>query len=289
MTESSVFAHPPESPARLAWRRFRRHRLAMAGTAIVLLLGVAAAAGPWAWKYDYKSQDFERQLKPPSLEHPFGTDRLGRDLFVRVLHGLRISLAVGLAASLISLLVGAPYGAIAGYAGGRLDNAMMRLVDALYAIPLILFVILLMMIFERGLHNVFIALGLVYWLGMARMVRGEVLRIKQLDYVRAARGLGASPARLIFRHILPNAAGPISVTLTFNIPEAIFTESFLSFIGLGVSAPRASLGALASDGIELLRAAPWVPLFPALGISLLMLGFNFIGDGLRDALDPNAR
>ena len=278
-----------ESPGRQAWRRLRRNRLAVAGGAIIALMAVAAAVGPFVWPYDYKTQNFAEQRQPPSWRHPFGTDFHGRDLFVRVLHGVRISLAVGLAASLISLAVGAPYGAVAGYVGGRVDEAMMRVVDALYAVPLILFVILLMVILERGLGNIFIALGLVYWLGMARIVRGETLRLKETDYVLAARGLGASPARILARHLLPNAMGPIIVTLTFNIPEAIFTESFLSFIGLGVQAPRASLGTLASDGVIHLGSAPWILLWPALGISLLMLGFNFLGDGLRDALDPKGQ
>ncbi len=277
-----------QSPARRAVRRLVRNRLAVAGAAIVLLMFVTAAAGPFVSTHDYMTQDYYKQRESPSLTHPFGTDFLGRDLLVRVLYGIRISLAVGIAASLISLTVGVTYGAVAGYAGGRTDEIMMRIVDALYGVPLILFVILLMVVLEPGLGNIFIALGLVYWLGMARIVRGEILRLKEQDYVQAARALGASPARILFRHLLPNATGPIVVTLTFNIPEAIFTESFLSFIGLGVQAPLASLGSLASDGVKHLSSAPWILLFPAVGISLLMLGFNFLGDGLRDALDPRA-
>jgi oligopeptide transport system permease protein len=277
-----------QSPARRAVRRLARNRLAVVGAVIIVLMSIAAAGGPLVSTHDYKSQDYLLQRESPSLAHPFGTDFLGRDLLVRVLYGIRISLAVGIAASFISLTVGIAYGAVAGYAGGRTDEIMMRIVDALYGVPLILFVILLMVVLKPGLGNIFIALGLVYWLGMARIVRGEILRLKEQDYVQAARALGASPARILFRHLLPNATGPIIVTLTFNIPEAIFTESFLSFIGLGVQAPLASLGSLASDGVKTLSSAPWILLFPAAGISLLMLGFNFLGDGLRDALDPHA-
>lgn len=283
-------AHAEQSltPMRRAVRRLRRNRLAIAGLVMIVLLALAALIIPFFWPHDYRTQDLSYQRQPPTLEHPLGTDFLGRDLFVRVLHGVRISLAVGIAASIISLGIGAVYGAVAGYYGGRVDEAMMRLVDILYSIPLILIVIVLMVVLEPGLANVFLALGAVYWLGMARIVRGEVLRLKEMEYVLAARAAGASAWRLILRHLLPNASGQIIVTLTFNIPEAIFTESFLSFIGLGVQAPRASLGTLASDGLQYLHTHPWILLWPALGISLLMLGFNFLGDGLRDALDPKA-
>ncbi len=278
---------PHDSPTRRALRQLRRNHLAMAGLVIVAVMGVLAVVGPWVWPYDYVTQNFAIQRQAPSWSHPFGTDLFGRDLFVRVLHGIRISLAVGVVASLISLGIGALYGAIAGYSGGRIDALMMRIVDILYSVPLILVVILLMVVFRPGLMNVFIALGAVYWLGMARMVRGEVLRLREVEYVTAARASGASARCIIFRHLLPNAAGPIIVTLTFNIPEAIFTESFLSFIGLGVQAPKASLGTLASDGLLYLNTQPWILLWPSLGISLLMLCFNFLGDGLRDAIDPH--
>ena len=214
---------------------------------------------------------------------------LGRDLATRVCYGARISLSIGIVASLINLGVGVLYGGISGYFGGRVDSVLMRIVDILYGIPLLLYVILLMVVLKPGLLNVFIALGLVYWLRMARIVRAQVLSLKELEYVTAARVLGANHTRLIFGHLLPNSLGPIIITLTLSIPEAIFIEAFLSFIGLGVSAPMASWGVLASEGVVTLRSYPFQLLFPAVAISLTMLGFNFLGDGLRDALDPRMR
>ena len=207
----------------------------------------------------------------------------------RICYGARISLSIGIVASLINLGIGVLYGGISGYFGGRIDSVMMRIVDILYGIPLLLYVILLMVVLKPGLMNVFLALGLVYWLRMARIVRAQVLGLKELEYILAARVLGASHRRLIFGHLLPNSLGPIIITLTLSIPEAIFTEAFLSFIGLGVSAPMASWGVLASEGVVTLRSYPFQLLSPAIAISLTMLGFNFLGDGLRDALDPRMR
>lgn len=227
--------------------------------------------------------------QPPSAAHWFGTDNLGRDLATRVCYGARISLSIGIVASLINLGIGVLYGGISGYFGGRIDSVMMRIVDILYGIPLLLYVILLMVVLKPGLLNVFLALGLVYWLRMARIVRAQVLGLKELEYILAARVLGASHQRLILGHLLPNSLGPIIITLTLSIPEAIFTEAFLSFIGLGVSAPMASWGVLASEGVVTLRSYPFQLLSPAIAISLTMLGFNFLGDGLRDALDPRMR
>ncbi|KPK73467.1 MAG: diguanylate cyclase [Acidithiobacillales bacterium SM23_46] len=276
------------SPGRLVARRLIRNPAAMAGCAIIVLLVLFALIGPGMSPRAYDEQDYDHMRESPGRQFWFGTDELGRDLFVLVAMGARVSLAVGLFASLISLVIGVGYGAVSGWFGGRADRVMMRIVDILYGIPLLLIVINLMVIFGSGLQNVFLALGLVYWLDMARIVRGQVLRLRTTDYVEAARALGVGRLRIIVRHVLPNTLGPIVVTLTLTIPNAIFTESFLSYIGLGVKAPYESWGSLASKaaGIEFVRYSPYLVLFPAAAISLAMLAFNFVGDGLRDALDP---
>ncbi len=271
---------------RSAARRLCRNPMAVVGGCIVLFLIGAAIFGPWISPYSYYENDYEHTNEGPSWSHWFGTDYLGRDQLTRVLYGARISLAVGVVASLISVVIGVTFGGIAGYVGGRTDAVMMRIVDIFYGIPLILFVILLMVVFQPGLKNIFLALGFTYWLAMARIVRGQVLSLKAQDFVMAERALGASHTRIIFRHIISNTLGPIIVTLTLSIPEAIFAESFLSYIGLGVSAPLASWGTLAADATSGIRAYPYMLFFPAAAISISMLAFNFLGDGLRDALDP---
>lgn len=272
-----------------AWMRLKKNRAAMAGLGIIIFIGLLAILGPLFSPYSYSDQSLADANQPPSAAHWFGTDNLGRDLATRICYGARISLSIGIVASLINLGIGVLYGGVSGYFGGRIDSVMMRIVDILYGIPLLLYVILLMVVLKPGLLNVFIALGLVYWLRMARIVRAQVLSLKELEYILAARVLGASHERLIFGHLLPNSLGPIIVTLTLSIPEAIFIEAFLSFIGLGVSAPMASWGVLASEGVVTLRSYPFQLLSPAVAISLTMLGFNFLGDGLRDALDPRMR
>lgn len=219
----------------------------------------------------------------------FGTDHLGRDLFVRVLYGARISLLVGLVATVIQFFIGVTYGGISGYTGGRVDNVMMRIVDIIATIPLLLYVILLMVVLGAGLKTIIIALGSVYWVTMARIVRGQILSIKEQEYVLAARTVGASTWRIMARHLIPNAMGSIIVALAMNIPGAIFTESFLSFIGLGVSAPAASWGTLASDALGGLRTYAYQLFYPSVFIAVTVLAFNFLGDGLRDALDPRLR
>jgi len=272
-----------------AWLRLKKNKAAMAGLGIIIFISLLAILGPTFSPYSYSDQSLTDANQPPSGAHWFGTDNLGRDLATRVCYGARISLSIGIVASLINLGIGVLYGGVSGYFGGKIDSVMMRIVDILYGIPLLLYVILLMVVLKPGLMNVFIALGLVYWLRMARIVRAQVLGLKELEYVLAARILGASHQRLIFGHLLPNSLGPIIVTLTLSIPEAIFTEAFLSFIGLGVSAPMASWGVLASEGVVTLRSYPFQLFAPAVAISLTMLGFNFFGDGLRDALDPRMR
>lgn len=272
-----------------AWRRLKKNKLAMIGLYTILLVILIALAGPWISSASYSDQSLIQTNQSPSTEHWFGTDNLGRDLFIRVLYGARISLSIGIVASLLNLTIGVVYGGIAGYFGGRVDKIMMNIVDILYGIPVLLYVILLMVVLEPGLTNIFIALGIAYWLRMARIVRGQILSLKEQDYVIAAKTIGASNWRILFHHLIPNSMGPIIITMTLAIPEAIFTEAFLSFIGLGVAAPMASWGVLASEGITSLRSYPFQLFFPAMAISVTMLAFNFLGDGLRDALDPRVQ
>ncbi len=280
---------PPVGYWRDAWLRLKRDKVAMLGLGFILSLLVMAVFGPMLSDVSYDAQNLRAANLPPSAEHWFGTDSLGRDLFIRVLYGARISLSIGIVASLINLVIGVVYGGISGYAGGRTDRIMMNIVDILYSVPTLLYVILLMVVFKPGLMNIFIAFGISYWLQMARIVRGEVLRLKELEFVMAARSMGAAGSRIILKHLIPNAVGAIIVSLSMSIPDAIFTEAFLSFIGLGVSAPMASWGVLASDGVNSIRVFPFQLFFPAMAISLTMLAFNFLSDGLRDALDPKMR
>lgn len=272
-----------------AWMRLKRNKMAMVGLYVVLFVILIAAIGPALSHASYSDQDLSNANQSSSSEHWFGTDNLGRDLFIRVLYGARISMSIGIVASLLNFTVGVVYGGIAGFVGGKVDRIMMNIVDVLYSIPVLLYVILLMVVLKPGLTNIFIALGISYWLQMARIVRGQVLGIKEQEYVLAAKTIGASNWRILLRHLIPNTMGPIIITMTLAIPEAIFTEAFLSFIGLGVAAPMASWGVLASEGITSLRSYPFQLFFPAMAISMTMLAFNFLGDGLRDALDPRMR
>jgi len=272
-----------------AWRRLKQNRLAMVGLWVIVAITLIAIFGPMFSPYSYSDQSLFDQNMYITKEHWLGTDDLGRDLLTRIMYGARISLTVGFVASFINLTAGVVYGGISGYYGGQVDNIMMRIVEILSGIPLLLYVILLMVVLKPGLQNILIALGLVYWLGMARIVRGQILSLKEQDYVLAARTIGADNWRIIWKHLIPNAMGPIIVTATLNIPQAIFTEAFLSFIGLGVNAPMASWGVLANDALPSFRTYPWQLFFPAIAISITMLAFNFLGDGLRDALDPKQR
>ena len=272
-----------------AWLRLKKDKMAIAGLCFIVLLMLLALIGPMFSSIGYADQDFNNVNAGPSYEHWFGTDSLGRDLFIRVLYGARISLSIGLIASLINLVIGVLYGGISGLMGGKVDRIMMNIVDVLYSVPTLLYVILLMVVFKPGLLNIFIALGISYWLQMARIVRGQVLSIKEQEFVLAAISMGASKWRLLTKHLIPNAVGAIVVSWSLSIPDAIFTEAFLSFIGLGVSAPMASWGVLASEGINSMRGYPFQLFFSAAAISLTMLAFNFLSDGLRDALDPKMR
>lgn len=268
------------------WQRFKLNRLAVVGAGIIAVMIVLAIFGPMISPYTYADQSLVDANQSPSLAHWFGTDTLGRDIYTRVMYGARISLTIGIVAALLNLVIGVIYGGIAGYFGGKTDRIMMAIVDVLYGIPLLLYVILLMVVIGPGLTSIFIALGIVYWLNMARIVRSQIVKVREEEYIIAAETMGIPKWRILWRHILPNCVGPIIITLTLAIPDAIFTEAFLSFIGLGVNAPMASWGVLASDGISSMRSYPFQLIFPALAISVTMLGFVFLGDGLRNVFDP---
>lgn len=268
--------------------RFKENKLAISGVVILAIITILAIFVPMFSQYSYRDQ-LGIYNAPPSASHWFGTDDLGRDVFVRVWYGARISLFIGITAAIIDLVIGVLWGSISGLVGGRVDNIMMRIVDILSAIPYLLVVIMLLVVLEKGLVPMIIALSITGWVNMARIVRGEVLSIKNREFVLAARTLGASTWHLIIRHIVPNALGAILVTMTLTIPTAIFTESFLSYLGLGVTQPAASWGTMASEGNKALATYPWRLFFPAFFISLTIFAFNAVGDGLRDALDPKLR
>ena len=272
-------------------RRIKGSGIVRWSGAVLAIIAFVAIVGPLLSPHDYRGTDFDGRLLPPALAdfHVFGTDDLGRDLFVRTLSGTRVTLLVALVASLVSLVIGIAWGAIAGYAGGKVDAVMMRIVDALYALPFIFLVILLMVAFERNFLLILVAIGAINWLDMARIVRGQTLSLKERDFVAAARLIGVGPAAILWRHIMPNLLGIIVVYLTLTIPQAILVESFLSFLGLGVQEPETSLGALVNDGVGQMERAPWLLLIPCGLLSLILLCFNFMGDGLRDLLDPRRR
>ncbi len=274
------------SPSSQAMRRLLRHRLAMAGLAVVVVIATLAIFAPLVTRFDPAKQDYNAISEAPNGAHWFGTDQLGRDAFSRVVYGARTSLVVGLATQLIVLAIGLPIGAIAGYLGRRADNLIMRSVDVIYAFPDLLFIILLRSVFGGSVFMVFLAIGIVSWTTIARLARAQVLALKEMEYVKASHAVGAGPGWVLTRHILPNAWGPIIVAVTFAIPRAIFAEAALSYIGIGVKPPTASWGSMIQDGYAVVFAAPHLVLFPALAIALVMLAFTFIGDGLRDALDP---
>ena len=273
------------SLSRDAWQRLRHNRLAVAGGCMLLLLAVACVLGPMISAYGYAEQNLDNTFAPPSGAHWLGTDQLGRDLLVRVLYGGRISLGVGLCATFVALTIGVVYGAVAGYLGGRTDAVMMRLVDIIYALPFTIFVILLMVFFGRNIVLLFVAIGAVEWLTMARIVRGQIMALKKMEFIEAARSLGYGNRRIIFRHLLPNALGPIIVYTTLTIPQVMLTEAFLSFLGLGVQPPMSSWGTLIKDGAEKMEEYWWLLVFPGALFSLTLFSLNFLGDGLRDALD----
>jgi len=290
-----------------AWRRLARNRPAVVGLAGIVLLFLAALLADVISPYPYTLQNTDIAYQPPTLAHPFGTDQLGRDLLSRLLHGARVSLAVGVVTQLLILLIGVPIGAIAGYFGGRVDQLLMRLVDVIYSFPDVLLVIIVMTTLRAWLRNpsggplaalgsldsalggllgVFTSLALISWLLVARIVRGQILSLKEREFVEAARALGAGHRRVLMNHLLPNTAAAIMVAATYWIPRAIIIEAALSFIGLGIQPPMTSWGAMILDGYKALRSTPHLLVFPAAALSLTVLAYNFLGDGLRDALDP---
>jgi oligopeptide transport system permease protein len=293
---TTAAARPLEAASSRAARGLWRDALSRlaanraAGTAVVILglLVLACIFGPMLVPHEYDALDWDHFAEPPSLEtgHYFGTDGIGRDILARTLQGGRISLMIGVVATLVSLLIGVTWGAVAGYFGGRLDNVMMRIVDILYALPFMFLVILLMVLFGRHLVLIFVAIGAINWLDMARIVRGQTLALRQREFIDAARVSGVGSFTIIFRHIVPNLLGVVAVYVTLTIPQVIMVESFLSFLGLGVQEPQTSWGSLVNDGAREMEVAPWSLLFPAAALAITLFCFNFIGDGLRDALDP---
>lgn len=290
-TTSAAVDQAPQKGASLwgdALRRLRRNHLAMVGLVLLAVMVVFAVAGPWLSPHGYTEQDRENKFEPPSPRHWLGTDHLGRDLLVRVMMGGRISLMVGLAATCVSLMIGVLYGGVAGYAGGRVDAGMMRVVDILYTLPFTILAIILVTYFGKNIVLVFAAIGAVEWLTMARIVRGQVQSLKRQEFVEAATALGLSQGRILLRHVLPNAMGPIIVYATLTVPKVMLVEAFLSYLGLGVQAPMSSWGTLIKEGVNAMEDYPWLLIFPGLALSLTLFALNFLGDGLRDALDPRA-
>jgi oligopeptide transport system permease protein len=272
-----------------AWRRLRSNKMAMVGLVVLILLILLAIIAPMVSKFDYETQYLKDADLKPSMTHFFGTDDFGRDLWTRVWWGTRISLFIGLVAALLDLVIGVLYGGISAYFGGRVDSIMQRIIEVIYSIPLLLLAIILIVFLGPGIKSIIIAYALTGWVGMARLVRGQILLVKEQEFVLAARTLGAKPSRIILQHLIPNVIGLIIVQITFIVPTAIFFESFLSFIGVGIRPPMASLGNLIHDGATYMRYQPHRIIFPTIVFSLILLSFNMLGDGMRDALDPKMR
>jgi oligopeptide transport system permease protein len=279
------------SPWEDAWHRLLKNRAAVYSAFIMAFMFVMVVFGPMVISWEADFTDWDNTYSPPSVQngHWFGTDAIGRDILVRTLEGGRISLVVGLVATIVSLLIGVSYGAIAGYFGGATDRIMMRVVDIIYALPFMFFLILLMVVFGRHILLIFLAIGAVNWLDMARIVRGQTLSLKNAEFIEAAKACGVGDWAIIRRHIIPNLMGVVIVYMTLTIPQVILIESFLSFLGLGVQEPMSSWGALVSDGAQDMESAPWMLIVPAAFLTVTLYCFNYIGDGLRDALDPKDR
>jgi oligopeptide transport system permease protein len=290
-----VLAEAAEVRGRSLWQdarsRLLRNRAAVVSMIVLGVIAGLALLAPWLSPHPYDEIYWERILAPPDFAnaHWFGTDGNGRDLFVRTLYGARVSLMVGILATAVSLVIGVTWGSIAGYFGGRIDNLMMRFVDVMYSLPFMFFVILLMVVFGRHIFLIFIAIGAVEWLTMARIVRGQTLSVKGKEFIEAARAAGVRNRKIITRHIIPNVLGPVIVYVTLTVPQVILIESFLSFLGLGVQEPLTSWGVLIAEGAAQMESAPWLLIFPATLLAITLFCFNFIGDGLRDALDPKDR
>lgn len=269
-----------------ALRRLAKNKLALFGFIVLCIVSLLSLITPWIAPYSYETQDLMLGAAAPSAEHWLGTDYLGRDLLTRILYGGRMSLMVGFAATSVALLVGVLYGATAGFAGGRTDAAMMRIVDILYALPFTIFVIILMVYFGRNILLLFLAIGAVEWLTMARIVRGQILSLKEKEFIEAAIAMGLPRRQILLRHLIPNALGPIIVYTTLTIPNVMLLEAFLSFLGLGVQPPMSSWGLLIKNGADHMEEFPWLLIFPSIALSTTLFSLNFLGDGLRDALDP---
>lgn len=270
-------------------RRVLRRPLTVVCLVVLFGVGAASLLAPWIAPYSYQAIDLKLGPTPPSAAHWFGTDVLGRDLFSRTLGGGQISLAVGIVGTLVSLIMGVLYGAVAGYKGGRVDELMMRFVDLLYSLPYLFLVIILLVFFSNSILMLFVALGMVQWLTMARIVRGQVLALRNAEFVQAARLFGTRTPGIIFRHLLPNMTGPIVVYATLTVPHVILQEAFLSFLGLGVQPPRASWGTLISDGAGVMSMFPWMVFFPAGVLAAVLFSLNYLGDSLREVVDPRSR
>jgi oligopeptide transport system permease protein len=294
-TQTFPPATPPESEAEAghslwqdAWHRLAKNKLAVLSAIFIAFLTIVCFLAPFISPHSYEKQDLELRATPPSAAHWFGTDEFGRDLLARMLFGGRISLSVGLAATLVSVIIGVLYGTTSGYLGGRVDVVLMRIVDILYSLPFVMFVILLMVIFGRNIILLFMAIGAVSWLDMARIVRGQVLSLKKQEFIEAAQALGLRKRRIILRHMIPNVLGIVIIYSTLIVPSVMLTEAFLSFLGFGVQPPMSSWGTLILDGAKSMEEYPWLLIFPGLFFSLTLFSLNFLGDGLRDALDVRA-
>ena len=291
MTTEIMLAETAEKGTSLwqdAWHRLKKNRLALFGLAVLISLCIIALLTPWIAPYGYEQQNLQLGASPPSAAHWLGTDIFGRDMLTRIMYGSRVSLMVGFIATGVALVIGILWGTIAGYAGGKVDAVMMRLVDILYALPFMIFIILLMVIFGRNILLLFFAIGAVEWLTMARIVRGQVQSLRKQEFVEAAVSLGLSRWAIIRRHLIPNTLGPVIVYTTLTIPSVMLLEAFLSFLGLGIQPPQSSWGLLISYGVETMEEYPWLLIFPGLTLSITLFALNFLGDGLRDALDPKA-
>ncbi|MCH1446513.1 MAG: ABC transporter permease [Luminiphilus sp.] len=287
-TEQTALLTEAEDGASLwhdAWLRLKKNRAAVTGGVVLCIMVVLAILTPWIAPYSYEAQNLDLGATPPSAAHWLGTDIFGRDLLTQILYGGQISLAVGFIATAVALIIGVTWGAVAGYVGGRVDSFMMRFVDILYALPFMIFIILLMVVFGRNILLLFLAIGAVEWLTMARIMRTQVQSLRQQEFVEAAVSLGLPPSAIIFKHIIPNALGPIIVYTTLTIPSVMLLEAFLSFLGLGIQPPQTSWGLLISYGAETMEEYPWLLIFPGMALTITLFSLNFLGDGLRDALD----
>ena len=286
ITPMDVIHEEGSSLWRDAWIKLSKNYLALLGLAVLVLLVVISLLTPWIAPYSYSAQNLDLGATAPSLQHWLGTDVFGRDMLTRIMYGGRISLMVGFVATGVALVIGILWGAVAGFYGGRIDALMMRIVDILYALPFMIFIVLLMVVFGRNILLLFLAIGAVEWLTMARIVRGQVMSLRHQEFVEAANSLGLSQWIIIRRHIIPNTLGPVIVYTTLTIPSVMLLEAFLSFLGLGIQPPESSWGLLISYGVETMEEYPWLLIFPGIALSLTLFALNFLGDGLRDALDP---